>query len=56
MNRNQGMVLLKDLEKNQGILQVTDLERDQGRSLPKLLQRNILRGQLMDMLRDLEKK
>ena len=43
-DRNQGMVLLRDLEKKQG------------RGLLKLLQRNILRGQLMDMLRDLEKK
>ena len=38
------MVLLKDLEK------------DQGRGLPNLLQKNILRGQLVDLLKDSQRR
>ena len=41
---NQGMVLLKDLEK------------DQGRGLPNLLQKNILRGQQVDVLKDSQRR
>ena len=38
------MVLLKDLEK------------DQGRGLPNLLQKNILRGQQVDVLKDSQRR
>ena len=55
-DRNQGMVLMKDLEKDRGMLLVKDLEKDQERSLPKLLQKNILRGQLVDVLKDSQRR
>ena len=53
---NQGMVLLKDLEKDLEKDLVKDLEKDQGRGLPKLLQKNILRGQLVDVLKDSQRR
>ena len=55
-DRNQGMVLLKDLEKDQGMLLVKDLEKDQRRGLPKLLQKTILRCQLVDVLKDSQRR
>ena len=51
-DRNQGMVLLKDLEKDL----VKDLEKDQRRGLPKLLQKTILRCQLVDVLKDSQRR
>ena len=67
-DQNQGMVLLKDLEKDlkkvlvKDLVKdlaehlVKDLEKDQRRGLPKLLQKNILRGQLVDVLKDSQRR
>ena len=41
-----GTVHVKD--RNQGIVLVKDMEKDQGMGLPKLLQKNILKGQLVE--------
>ena len=33
-----------------------DMEKDQGMGLPKLLQKNILKGQLVDVLKDSQRR